>query len=131
MKHVIFGRTNNVLTQFFRYFWVGASSAIVDLAIFTFCMYVLDFSWLIAAIIGYSVGIVWNYVISILWVFTSKNIYRELLLVFAVGTGGLLLTWAILYVCITLLEWNEVLAKMLSQILILAWNFSLRKWFVF
>ena len=131
MKHLLFGSSNNTLIQFFRYFWVGGSSAIVDLAIFSTLVYLVDAHWLLAAIAGYSIGIVWNYVVSIIWIFKSKNIKKELLLVFSIGMGGLLLTWALLYVFIDLWLWNNILAKMASQILILVWNFGLRKWLVF
>lgn len=128
---MIFGTTNNVFIQFFRYFWVGASSAIVDILVFSFCLYTINTSWWIAAVVGYGFGIIWNYCISILWVFKSSNMFRELVLVFCVGAGGIILTWILLYICINWFGIHELLSKMISQIIILGWNFSLRKWFVF
>lgn len=131
MKQLLFGSTQNIFVQFFRYFWVGASSAVVDLAIFSALIYGADMPWLPAAIIGYSTGIVWNYIISIVWVFKSANWYKELAMVFAIGGGGLLLTWLLLFIFIDLWNWQELIAKMTSQVLILAWNFGLRRFVVF
>lgn len=134
MKHLLFGTVRNGYVQFIRFFILGGSSAIVDLAVYSFCLYIFTdhvYSIYAAAFFGYAVGMVWNYVISIYWVFSSTNKLREFLSVCMIAAGGLVLTWVLLYLLADLLHINAVLAKMISQVLILGWNFGLRKWWVF
>lgn len=131
VKHWIFGKTSNTAIQFFRYFWVGGSSAIVDLAIFSICIYALELHWYVAAPLAYFVGTIWNYVLSIWWVFKSSNAYKEFIAVCFISAGGLLWTYVLLYLFVDVWLWSELLSKMLSQVLILTWNFGLRKLVVF
>jgi putative flippase GtrA len=118
--------------QFLRYLFVGGSSAVVDLLVYTILLTYLSVWYPIAAFFGYMVGLTWNYVISLVWVFESRhNRMAEMVMVFAIAIGGLLWTWLILYILITLMGMDAVIAKMMSQIVVLAWNFGMRKFYVF
>lgn len=132
MKHFIFGRAQTVHIQFMRYFFVGGSAAVVDLFLYSICVTYLQVHYAVAAFIAYMCGLSWNYIISIIWVFESKHDRaKEILMVFLIALGGLLLTWGILYVLIEHAGIDEVIAKMISQILVLIWNFGMRKFYVF
>ena len=118
--------------QFLRYFFVGGSAAVVDLLIFTILVRYVDLHYILAAFIAYMCGLIWNHVLCVVWIFESKHQrMRELLTVFGIALGGLLWTWLILYIAITLLGIDSVISKMISQILVLFWNFSMRKFYVF
>ena len=134
MKHLVLGTAKIGYIQFVRYFIVGGSSAVVDLLVYTMYLYIFStnsYSIYVAAFFGYFIGMIWNYIISIYWVFTSTNKLKEFISICFIALGGLLLTWLLLYILADILHMNAVLAKMISQILILGWNFSLRKWWVF
>lgn len=103
----------------------------MDLTVFSLCVYGLDVSWHIAAPFAYFIGTIWNYVISIMWVFQSGNKYKEFIAVCLISAGGLLWTYILLYVFVDVWLWSELLSKIISQVLILAWNFGLRKMVVF
>lgn len=118
--------------QFLRYFFVGGSAAVVDLAVFTALLTYGSIHYVMAAFIAYMCGLAWNHFLCVIWIFESKHQrMRELLIIFAIALGGLLWTWLILYIAIDLLELDAVLSKMLSQILVLFWNFTMRKFYVF
>jgi len=118
--------------QFLRYFFVGGSSAVVDLIVFTALLTYGSVHYVPAAFIAYMCGLAWNHFLCIIWVFESKHQrMRELLTIFAIAIGGLLWTWLILYICIEHIGIDEVISKMISQILVLFWNFSMRKFYVF
>jgi len=118
--------------QFLRYFFVGGSAAVVDLLVFTVLIQYAGFHYIVAAFIAYMCGLAWNHILCVIWIFESKHQrIHELLIVFSIALGGLLWTWLILYVAITLLGIDPVIAKMISQILVLFWNFTMRKFYVF
>ncbi len=132
MLHWISGRTQALHIQFTRYLFVGGTSAVVDLLIYTLLLKQLSLWYPVAAFFGYMCGLTWNYILSIYWIFESKRSRKaEILMVFFIAIGGLLWTWLILGICISFFNMDEIIAKMLSQILVLVWNFSMRKWYVF
>ena len=133
MRHFVFGRTSSPHIQFFRYFFVGGSSAVVDLAVFTVLVTAFDLHYAVAAFVGYMMGLAWNHLLSVLWVFQASKHSRskEIMIVVGIAIGGLLWTWLLLYVMIDLMGIHEVAAKMISQVIVLAWNFGMRKVYVF
>lgn len=132
MRHLVFGRADSSHIQFFRYFFVGGTAAVVDLVVYTVLLKLLGVPYLVAAFIGYMIGLAWNHYLCVLWVFESKHRRsKEVTMVVLIAIGGLLWTELILY---GLVEWegsDEIVAKIISQILVLLWNFGMRKMYVF
>lgn len=118
--------------QFFRYFFVGGTAALVDLFVYTVLITYFDVHYLLAAFFGYMLGLVWNHLLCVYWVFESKHDRsKEVTMVFLIALGGLLWTWVILYALVDFFGVDPVVAKIISQILVLIWNFGMRKVFVF
>jgi len=132
MFKILIQRPTTAHMQFMRYFLVGGTSAVVDLAIFTYLVHYWDMQYLLAAFFGYMVGLAWNHIISIYWVFESKHSrWKEVMMVFLIALGGLLWTELILYVLVEFAHVDAVFAKIVSQGLVLFWNFGMRKFYVF
>ncbi|MDD5623346.1 MAG: GtrA family protein [Candidatus Peribacteraceae bacterium] len=130
-EHWVFGPARGTRIQFFRYFFVGGSSAVVD-----FCVYVtllsLDTHYLLAQLGAYCIGFIWNYLFSILWVFeSSKNFVREVAATFVITMLGLLWTELLLYGMVDFFDLGEITAKIIATAIVLFWNFGARKVFVF
>ena len=133
MRHLVFGRANSPHIQFFRYFIVGGSAAVMDLAFFTVMVTMFHVHYALAAFVGYMLGLAWNHFLSVVWVFDTSKHQRskEIAIVFGIAIGGLLWTWLLLYLMIDLVGIHEVMAKMISQVIVLGWNFGMRKVYVF
>jgi dolichol-phosphate mannosyltransferase len=132
MRHYVFGRANTARIQFFRYFFVGGTSAVLDLIIYTALLHFFGLHYFVAAFIAYMLGLTWNHLLCLVWVFESKHSRtKEITMVVLIAIGGLLWTELILYGLIEFVHMHAVLAKMVSQILVLIWNFSMRKAYVF
>lgn len=118
--------------QFLRYFFVGGSAAVLDLLVFTVLITYAGMHYILAAFLAYMCGLAWNHFLCVFWVFDSKHDRaKELLMVFLIALGGLLWTWVILYILIDVFGLDAVISKMISQILVLFWNFTMRKFYVF
>lgn len=118
--------------QFLRYFFVGGSAAIVDILVFTVLITYAGLHYFPAAFIAYMCGLAWNHILCVVWIFESKHHrVKEVLMVFLIALGGLLWTWLLLWLLIEYAGIEEVIAKMISQILVLFWNFTMRKFYVF
>ncbi|MFA7681750.1 MAG: GtrA family protein [Candidatus Peribacteraceae bacterium] len=132
MKRFFIGRTQALHIQFLRYFFVGGSATVVDIFVFTLCVQSLQMHYLLAALMGYMVGLVWNHILSILWVFESKrHKLIEFFLVFVVALGGLLWTELLMYLSVDALGISPFVAKLIVVWLVLLWNFGMRRYYVF
>ena len=132
IRKFLLDKSATVHMQFLRYFFVGGSAAVVDLLIFTTLIEYSGFHYILAAFVAYMGGLAWNHFLCIIWVFESKHQrIREILTIIAIAIGGLLWTWFILYIVIELLGIDPIISKMISQILVLFWNFTMRKFYVF
>ncbi len=132
MRKILFGKTQNSLFQFIRYLFVGGFAAIIDTA----CLYLLhtylNMNHFAAAAVGFSAGLVANYVISIAWVFDSSGKMKEEFALFAmIGITGLAWTELILWLTINQIGLHILAGKAIALGLVLIWNFGMRKKFVF
>ncbi len=133
MRHLVFGRAKSPRIQFLRYFFVGGSAAVMDLVFFIVMVTVFHVHYAVAAFVGYMLGLAWNHFLSVIWVFQASKHARskEIAIVVGIAIGGLLWTWLLLYLMIDVMGIHEVAAKMISQVIVLAWNFGMRKMYVF
>ncbi|MEQ8198812.1 MAG: GtrA family protein [Clostridiaceae bacterium] len=135
-------KTYELLREFCRYLLVGGTAFLVDLALlYLFKNYVL-FNWAetgvyISTAIGFIGGLIYNYILSLFFVFESakeKNRGKsiEAFIIFsAVGVIGLFLTEIGMYVGIELLEINYLIVKFLVAGIVLFWNYCGRKVLIF
>lgn len=120
------------LLQFFRYLICGGTSTLVDLVMLYSLTHFIDVHHLIAAPIAYVTGTVTNYTLNTLLVFKSSgNIKKELPLFAIIGIGGLLWTELILWIFVDIFGTYIMVAKIIAVVLVLNWNFFMRKKFVF
>ena len=67
-----------------------------------------------------------------MWIVESKHSRRkEIALAYGIALGGLLWTESLLFLFVDIASLHHLPAKILTQVLVLAWNFTMRKKFVF
>lgn len=109
----------------------------VDFGLFALCLYKLEWHYLLANLVGLVAGLVLNYVLSVVWVFSEckrvlENKKAAEFSIFAiVGFAGVGINQLLMYLMVGRLEWNEMLSKMVAAILVLMWNFGARKLMLF
>ena len=120
--------------EFFRYCLVGGLAFLADFTVFLFFTDFLGVNYLISNTLGFMVGLLVNYLASIYWVFTHRrypNAIPELALFTLIGIGGVGLgNLSMWYLVDSLGVWH-VYAKYLVTTLVLFYNYSLRKFFLF
>ena len=125
-------KSDNIYVQFFRYLFVGGTAAVVDVGSLYFLTSRFGLYYLVSAAIAFLLGIVTNYVLSIVWVFRSSGkMKKEILLFVLIGVSGLILNETIMYGLVSILALFYLAAKLISTAVIMVWNFGLRKKFVF
>lgn len=120
--------------RFVRYVLAGGVSFVLDYAILVGMTEVLGCHYLISASVGFTVGALLCYVLSIAWVFDVRrhdNRSTEASLFFLIGLLGLGLNDLLLWVMADGLGWPYQISKLLVAGIVLAFNYSARLFFVF
>ena len=125
-------KINKGLLQFFRYLICGGIATVSDIGMLFFLNKILFVNHLVAAAFAFVTGISINYTLNTILVFKSSGqIKKEIPLFVTIGIGGLLWTELILWLLVNKLNFYLIVAKMIAVILVLFWNFFMRKRFVF
>lgn len=123
--------------QFLRYLVTGGLAFVVDFGLFALCLYVFDWHYLLANLVGLVAGLVLNYTLSIFWVFTAckrtfeKKKVAEFTLFALVGFAGVGINQLLMYAMVDGVGLDEMLSKIIAAVLVLMWNFGARKLMLF
>ena len=140
--------TENSFTQFFRVIFVGGTATAVDIGSgWLFFRFVFLHNWtlggftltrdVLAAAVGFLLGLVVNYVLSVLWVFVRKDINRvkEFLSFAVIGLVGLLIkSGCMMLLGLVIPQQNGglfLLKSFIGTMIAFVWNFTARKVFIY
>lgn len=133
-RSLIKGKTTSTWIQVFRYLVVSGLSLIVDFTVLATLTEVFGLHYLASAAISYSVGLVVNYVLSVLWVFHSSKMDSrpmEFIVFTMIGVSGLGLNELILWSFSTFLGIHYLLSRGVSAVIGYAWKYIARRIFLF
>ena len=126
--------TTNPLLQFFRYFFVGGCSFLVDAGLLWLFAHA-GMHYLLAAFFGFVAGLCCNFLLSRALVFRAQTprVGRalEFLGYAVIGLIGLGLTEALLYFFTEIVHFHFMLSKIVASAVVLFWNFFARKVFLY
>lgn len=123
----------NLLRQLFRFAIVGALAFCVDYGTLMFCRNLLGISTMIATGVGFIVSVVFNYVVSMRYVFVSRSDIsrqREFFTFVVLSCVGLLLNELIMGLGLRLFADTSLIVtvwKVLATFVVMIWNFVSRK----
>lgn len=120
--------------RFIRYLAAGGISFIVDYALLLGLTEWLGWHYLLSATVGFTVGALVCYGLSVLWVFDERryqNRTAEAALFFLIGGLGLGLNDALLWALADGIGWPYQLSKLIVAGVVLAFNYSARLFFLF
>lgn len=129
---IVIKKTDNGLLQFFRYLIAGGTATVADMTVLFILYQLFGINYLIAASLSFVVGVTTNYTINSAIVFESSGKLKKELSLFAIiGIGGLLWTALILWLLVGNFHFPVMFSKVIAVVLVLNWNFFMRKKFVF
>ncbi|MBP3799457.1 MAG: GtrA family protein [Bacilli bacterium] len=126
-------KNNKLFMQIFKFGFVGGIAFIIDYAVLIFCKEVLNLDVLISAGIAFSVSVVFNYILSIKWVFDvnkEKSKSKNFILFIVFSIIGLILTEVIMHVGVKMLDFNYLIVKIVATAIVMVFNFITRKIFL-
>jgi putative flippase GtrA len=131
---LIVGETRALPVQILRYIVVGGVAAVVDTALLLILANDrVGVHYQAAGVIGFCGGLLVNYVLARIWVFPDRRHapWKEFSLFAVIGVVGVGLNALILRIGVNGLHAPLVVAKMVSLVIVFAWNFGARRVLVF
>jgi putative flippase GtrA len=122
------------LGEFARYCLAGGLAFLADFATFLLLSELRGVNYLVANTLGFLAGLIVNYLISISWVFAHRKYATatpEFSFFAIIGVGGIALGNSGMWLLIELLEFGHIQAKCLVTAVVLLYNYSMRKYFLF
>ena len=113
---------------------VGGIAFVADFATFLLFTNSLGVNYLISNTLGFAVGLLINYLASIYWVFLYRKYTKktpEFALFTMIGIGGIILGNSSMWYLVEFVNLSPVSAKYLVTALVLLFNYSVRKYFLF
>ena len=122
------------IQEFLRYGMASAAALAVDFGLLVLLTSVFGVDYLISAAVGFSVGVVVVYILSITWVFrgrTNENRGSEFAVFVAIGIAGLGVNELIMWQGTETAGLPYQVSKLLSAGCVFLFNFTFRKLLLF
>ena len=113
--------------QIFKFIFVGGIATLIDWFIYFVLCHFVNLNPLISNIISFSISVLYNYWASCKYVFNvnkSKNKLSGFIILSVIGLG---INELLLFIFITNLNWNYMLVKIFTTIIVMIFNFITRK----
>ena len=119
--------------RFYKYGIVGASAAVINLAVFALCEKGFGIYYLLSTLIAFILATYWNFTIARKFVFVSKydSALKESLLIYLVSAVGVCIDMGVMYVGVDVWELDSILTKVLAIGVAFVFNFGLRNFVIY
>lgn len=134
LEKLLIDKTDSIFIQFFRSIFVGGIATIIDFGFLYFFTEFLNIYYLTSAALSFILGLITNYILSIVWVFNRRKFAKKWLefVIFAIiGVVGLILNELIIWYFTEYVHFHYLLSKVVSTIIVFLWNFLSRKFILF
>ena len=123
---------NKLLNQILKFGLVGGTAFVIDYVLLYFCTEFLHIHYLISSIISFTVSVIFNYILSIKWVFDvkKKQDVKDFVIFIILSVIGLGINPLIMYVMVEKFGVYYMFSKIVSTAVVMVYNFITRKIFV-
>lgn len=123
---------NNLIKQILKFGIVGGIAFVIDYALLYVCTEYLNIYVLYSSIISFSISVIFNYIMSIKWVFdvNHKQTHKDFIIFIIFSIIGLGINQLIMYLGIERLHIYYMLVKIASTGIVMVYNFITRKIFI-
>lgn len=123
----------NLLKQIIRFGFVGGSATLLDYGVMVLLKEALGLDYLTASGISFSVSVIYNYVLSIFWVFQvdkEKSSFVSFVIFLALSLVGLGLNQLLMWLLVSGAGIFYMVSKIAATAVVMIYNFITRKLFL-
>lgn len=121
-----------LINQILKFGVVGGLAFLIDYGLLYVLTEFVGIHYLISSVISFTVSLIFNYILSIKWVFdvTKKQTAKEITIFVILSVIGLGINQVVMYVGSDLLHIYYMLTKIVATAIVMVWNFVTRKIFI-
>ena len=122
-----------IIKQLFRFGLVGGICFLIDYSILYICTDIFKIHYLISSVISFTISTIFNYILSIKWVFNLKenrNSKKDFVNFIVFSVIGLILNQIIMWFGVDILNIYYMITKIISTCIVMCFNFITRKIFL-
>ncbi len=119
-----------LMKQIIRFAAVGGSAFVIDYGILFVLNSFFGMNHLVASTISFSVSVIYNYVLSTLWVFDvneEQSKSQQLTVFMVLSVIGLAINEFIMWICVDNLKMMVMVGKIIATAVVMVYNFITRK----
>ncbi len=131
MKELI-QKNQKLVNQILKFGVVGVIAFLIDYGLLYILTEYANIYYLISSIISFTVSLIFNYILSIKWVFdvTKKQTYKEVIVFVVLSVIGLGINQLVMYLGSDIMHIYYMLTKLVATAIVMVWNFITRKIFI-
>ncbi len=121
-----------IIKQILKFGVVGGLAFVIDYALLYLLTEFLNIHYLVSSIISFSVSVIFNYILSIKWVFdvNKKQDVKEFIVFIVLSIIGLGINSLIMYIMVDLMNVYYMASKIVATAVVMVYNFITRKIFI-
>lgn len=119
--------------QILRFLVVGGTAFLIDFGVLYLLTEWISLGYLFANCISFIISVIYNYILSTLWVFDAKQTKsksQEFVIFLLLSLVGLGINQGIMWITVEKMSVNYLLAKILATAIVMIFNFITRKCFL-
>lgn len=120
--------------EIINYLFIGGCTTIVSIGTYTICSSLFHIHYQVSNIISWVFSVVFAFITNKLFVFKVKNndnLFKEIYQFVKFRILSLIIDMGIMYLLVDLLKINDIISKILVQIIVVALNYIFSKLFIF
>lgn len=126
-------KSNKLLNQIIKFGFVGGLAFVIDYVTLILCKEFFGLNVLISAAIAFTISVIFNYILSVKWVFdVNKNKSDKLnfIIFIILSIVGLIITEIIMWFGTDILKISYLIVKIFATAIVMVFNFITRKMFL-
>lgn len=123
----------NLFAQIIKFGFVGGTAFLIDAGVLFVLTDFCGIHYLISGAISFTVSVIYNYILSIKWVFDAKKDVsksQELIVFIGLSVIGLGINQVIMWIMVDILHIYYMLSKIVATAIVMVYNFITRKLFI-
>lgn len=126
-------KNNKLFNQILKFGVVGGIAFVIDYITLIVCKEIFNINVLLSAAIAFTVSVIFNYILSIKWVFDvnkEKDSRKNFIIFIIFSIIGLGLTELIMWFGTDIIKINYLIVKIIATGIVMIFNFITRKVFL-
>ena len=126
-------KNNKLFNQILKFGVVGGIAFVIDYVTLIICKELFNINVLLSAAIAFTVSVIFNYILSIKWVFDvnkEKDSRKNFIIFIVFSIIGLGLTELIMWFGTDIIKINYLIVKIIATGIVMIFNFITRKIFL-